>query len=73
MRARKEERNQAILEAHRSGKSQYIIAKDFGLSQGRVCKIIHNQERLNLLRSAKPRMNSVEIRKYIEKNRSDQA
>ena len=73
MRARKESRNQAILKAYKEGRMQKEIAKDFGLSRGRVCKIIANQERLNLLMSAKPRMNSEEIRKYIEKNRSDQA
>lgn len=40
MRARKEERNQAIWKAHKEGKMQKEIAEEFGLSRGRVCKII---------------------------------
>lgn len=44
MRARKEERNQAIWEAVRAGRMQKDIAQDFGLSRGRVCKIYHEHD-----------------------------
>lgn len=44
MRARKEERNQAIWEAVRAGRMQKDIAQDFGLSRGRVCKIYHEYD-----------------------------
>lgn len=47
MRARKEERNQAIWKAYKEGKMQKDIAKEFGLSRGRVCKIFNEQDRRN--------------------------
>ncbi len=47
MRARKEERNQAIWKAHKEGKMQKEIAEEFGLSRGRVCKIFNEQDRRN--------------------------
>ena len=40
MRARKAERNNEIFDLWISGKSQKEIAQKYGLSQGRVCKIL---------------------------------
>lgn len=40
MRARKVERNNEIFDLYMSGVSQKAIAEKFGLSRGRVCKII---------------------------------
>lgn len=40
MRERKVERNNEIFDLYMSGMSQKAIAEKFGLSRGRVCKII---------------------------------
>lgn len=47
MRARKEERNQYVWKEHRKGRQQKEIAKELGMSTGRICKIYHEQDRRN--------------------------
>ena len=41
MRARKWKRNNEIFDLYMSGVSQKEIAEKFGLSRGRICKIIY--------------------------------
>ena len=47
MRARKEERNQKMLEDRKAGMKIKDIMQKYGLSQGRTSKILTNQERWN--------------------------
>ena len=47
MRARKEERNQAMLKDRKAGMYIYEVAKKYGLSYARTRTILINQERWN--------------------------
>ena len=69
MRARKEERNQYVWEQYRKGRTQKEIAKELGLSQGRVCKIYNNQDRWNAEKNSERRRNPDELPQYIKEKR----
>ena len=47
MRARKEQRNQKMLEDRKAGMSQQEICRKYGLCQSRVSTILANQRRWN--------------------------
>ena len=47
MRARKEERNQKMLEDSKRGMTQVEIGRKYGLCQSRVSTILINQKRWN--------------------------
>lgn len=63
MRARKEERNQAMWQDWKSGMMMKDIAKKYNLCTARTCTILHNQDRWN----AEKRMNPYELKKHIER------
>ena len=55
MRARKTDRNKKILDDFESGIKQKDIAEKYGLSRGRVCKIINNERIYRMKGGAIPR------------------
>lgn len=73
MRARKEERNQAMLEDRKNGMMVKDIAKKYGLCQGRTTTILQNQARWNeekdIQKNIPKRMNHDELIQYIEDHR----
>ena len=69
MRARKAERNKKMLDDYENGIMQKDIAERYGLSRGRVCKIINN-ERLNRINGgASPRKQGRELIALIDSMR----
>lgn len=73
MRARKEERNQAMLVDSIGGMTEVEIGKKYGLSQSRVSTILINQRKWNdekEIRKDMPKhMNHDEMIRYIEDHR----
>ena len=69
MRARKAERNNKMFEDYESGIMQKDIAEKYGLSRGRVCKIINNEKRYRLSGGALPRKQGKELIALIDNMR----
>lgn len=70
MRARKADRNKKILEDYESGIMQKEIAEKYGLSRGRVCKIINNERTYRIMGGAAPRKKGRELIALIDSMRS---
>lgn len=73
MRARKEERNQAMLEDRKNGMYIKDIAKKYGLCSTRTRTILINQAKWNeeneIRKNMPKRMNHDEMIRYIEDHR----
>ncbi len=73
MRARKEERNQAMLADRKKGMMVKDIAKKYGLCQSRTTVILQNQARWDeekeIRKNMPKRMNHDEMIRYIEDHR----
>ena len=70
MRARKAERNKKMLQDYESGIMQKDIAEKYGLSRGRVCKIINNERTNRIKGVATPRKQGRELIALIDEMRA---
>ena len=70
MRARKAERNKKMLVDYENGIKQKDIAVKYGLSRGRVCKIINNERASRIKGGASPRKQGRELIALIDSKRS---
>lgn len=69
MRARKAERNKKMLQDYENGIMQKDIAEKYGLSRGRVCKIINNERANRIKGVATPRKQGRELIALIDSMR----
>ena len=70
MRARKADRNKKMLDDYENGIMQKDIAVKYGLSRGRVCKIVNNERLYRMKGGASPRKQGRELIALIDSMRS---
>ena len=69
MRTRKADRNKKMLADYENGIKQKDIAEKYGISRGRVCKIINNEKLYRMKGGASPRKQGRELIALIDSMR----